>query len=92
MPLPIKDERIDLRVPLDQKQLIERAAALAGQSISTFVLGTTLRQAREVISSSEMIDLSNRERDLLLAALDNTSAKPNAALRRAAERRKALIG
>jgi uncharacterized protein (DUF1778 family) len=92
MPLPIKDERIDLRVSSDQKKLIERAAALAGQSVSTFVLGTTIRQAREVIQDSEMIDLTNRERDILLAALDRAGAQPNAALLRSVERRKTLIG
>jgi uncharacterized protein (DUF1778 family) len=92
MPLPIKDERIDLRVSSDQKKLIERAAALVGQSVSTFVLGTTIRQAREVIQDSEMVDLTNRERDILLAALDSAGTKPNAALLRSVERRKALIG
>jgi uncharacterized protein (DUF1778 family) len=92
MPLPIKDERIDLRVSSDQKKLIERAAALAGQSVSTFVLGTTIRQAREVIQDSEVIDLTNRERDILLAALDRAGTEPNAALLRSVERRKTLIG
>jgi uncharacterized protein (DUF1778 family) len=91
MPLPIKDDRIDLRVPCDKKKMIEQAAALRGQSVSTFVLGTTVREAQEVIRAAEMIDLTSRERDILLAALDNPNAKPNAALLRAAERRRALI-
>jgi hypothetical protein len=39
-----------------------------------------------------MIDLTHRERDILLAALDSTGAQPNAALLRSVERRKTLIG
>jgi uncharacterized protein (DUF1778 family)/predicted GNAT family N-acyltransferase len=87
-----RNERIDLRVESEQKKLIERAAVLSGQTVSTFMLGSAIRQAQEVIRNAEVIDLTNRERDLLLAALDDTGAQPNAALLRSAERSRALIG
>jgi uncharacterized protein (DUF1778 family) len=87
-----RDERIDLRISSEQKKMIERAAALSGQTVSTFVLGAAIRQAQEAIRGAEVIDLTDRERELLLAALDDTGAKPNAALLRSAERSKALIG
>ncbi|GAC1475019.1 MAG: DUF1778 domain-containing protein [Isosphaeraceae bacterium] len=86
-----RDDRIDLRVPSKHKKMIERAAALAGQTLSTFVLGTTISRAQEVIRNAEVIDLTNRERDLLLAALDDPNARPNAALLRSAERCMTLI-
>jgi uncharacterized protein (DUF1778 family) len=92
MSLSIKDERIDLRVPADLKKLIEQAAVLTGQSVTTFLLGASIRHAHEVIRNSEIIELTNEERDILLAALDDTSLKPNAALLRSVERYKALIG
>ena len=44
-----KDERLDLRLPAKLKRTIERAAALSGQTVSTFILGTTVRRARQVI-------------------------------------------
>jgi uncharacterized protein (DUF1778 family) len=44
-----KDERLDLRLPAKLKRTIERAAALSGQTVSTFILGTTVRRARRVI-------------------------------------------
>ena len=87
-----KTERVDLRVPADQKRLIEQAASLSGQTISGFILSLTLRPAREVVREAAVIELSNRDRDLLLAALNDTEAKPGPALRRAAKRHKEIFG
>ena len=85
-------ERLDLRLPADKKQTIEQAAALSGQTVSNFILSTTVRQARKVIRESASIELSNRDRDRFLAALDDADAKPNAALLRAAGRYKTASG
>jgi uncharacterized protein (DUF1778 family) len=87
-----KSERLDLRVPDGHKKLIEQAAALAGQTVSSFVLSSTLQRAREVIGAAEVIALSAVDRDRVLAALDDAGAKPGAALRRAARRYNAAIG
>jgi len=87
-----KTERLDLRLPTELKRVIEDAAVLSGQTVSNFVLGTTVRRARKVIRESDAIELSNRDRDRFLAALDDTNARPNAALRRAAKRYQAAIG
>lgn len=87
-----RTDRIDLRLSAEQKRLIEQAAVQSGQTISNFVLGATVRVARKVLREASIVELSNRDRDRLLAALDNTNAKPNASLRRAAKRYKAAIG
>ena len=84
--------RIDLRLPAEQKLLIEQAAIQSGQTVSNSVLGATIRLARKVLREAAVVELSSRDRDSLLAALDNTKAKPNASLRRAAKRYKAVIG
>ena len=84
--------RIDLRVPVDQKRLIEQAACLSGQTVSGFILNLTLRHAREVVHENAVIELSQRDWDSLLAALDDTEAKPSPALLRAAKRHKELFG
>lgn len=81
-----RNERLDFRLPARQKLEIERAAALSGQSVSDYVLGTMVRRSRKVIREAETITLSDRARRQLMAALDNAEAKPNAALRRAARR------
>jgi uncharacterized protein (DUF1778 family) len=86
------NERLDLRVPSQIKRMIEHAAALSGQTVSSFILGTVTRKARRVIRDAEVIELTNRDRDRFLAALEKTGAQPNAALRRAAERYKAAMG
>jgi uncharacterized protein (DUF1778 family) len=87
-----RTERLDLRVPVDQKRLIEEAAALSGLTISSFILGSTVEHAREVVRGAAVIELSNRDRDRLLAALDDVDTKPNPALRRAARRHKKVLG
>jgi uncharacterized protein (DUF1778 family) len=89
---PTRSERIDLRLPPDQKRLIEQAATLSGLTVSGFILNSSSRHAREVIRETAVIELSNRDRDRFLAALDDQEAQPSPALRRAARRHKQLLG
>lgn len=84
-----KNERLDLRIASDLKEEIEQAAAISGVPVSAFVLGATLKHAREVIQATQQITLSNRDRDRFLAAIDREDAGPNPALLRTAERFKA---
>ncbi len=77
-----KADRIDLRVDDSAKELIERAASIAGMSVSSFTLFNTLRAAREEIATYERLSLSNRDRDLFLATVANPP-KANEALRSA---------
>ena len=58
-----KDDRIDLRVDDSAKQLIERAASIAGMSVSSYTLSNTLRAAREEIGL-ERLHRPGRLRDL----------------------------
>jgi uncharacterized protein (DUF1778 family) len=87
-----RKERLDLRLPADQKLEIERAAALSGQTVSNYILGTMVPKSRKVIREAEVITLSARDRARVMAALDNVEAKPNAALLRAAKRYNATMG
>jgi uncharacterized protein (DUF1778 family) len=87
-----KAERLDLRLPAQAKRVIEQAAAQLGQSVSAFVVATATRHARELLRDQSTFELSARDRDRFLAALDDAKARPPAALRRAARRHKKLIG
>ena len=88
----VKSERLNLRLSAEQKRAIERAAALSGQSLTDFVLSTIARQSRRVIRDWEVIRLADRDRDLFLAALDRTNARPLPGMRRADARHKKALG
>jgi uncharacterized protein (DUF1778 family) len=74
--------RLDVRLPEEQKKLIEQAADLLGQSVSAFTVSTMVREAQEVVERSVTIRLSKRDWEAFQAALDNPPA-PNAKLRKA---------
>jgi len=66
-----KDSRLDLRVTLEQKELLERAAAIKGVSLSAYTLSHLLLAARQDIDSYEKLVLSNRDRDLFMSVMEN---------------------
>lgn len=80
MAVILKDVRIDLRANTNQKTLLERAAELKHISLSSYILSTSLNQAQIDLSENETLVLSNRDRDLVMAALDNPT-EPNEALK-----------
>ncbi len=90
--MPTKSERVDRRLSTDQKRLIEQAATLSGLTAGSFILGSALERAREVVRETTVIELSARDRDHLIATLDDEHARPGPALRRASQRYKQLFG
>lgn len=80
-----KEERIELRVSDDFKNLFTRAAEISGVSINTFILESVRERAMHIIDQHERIVLNNQARDTLLNAISTRSA-PGKALRRAAGR------
>lgn len=77
------DTRLDVRLPEDNKKLIEQAAGVLGQTVSAFTLATLVREAQNVLERFGALRLSDRDREVFLAALDKPPS-PNARLRRAA--------
>ena len=71
-----KMDRIDLRITRKQKELLARAAALSGVSMSSFLVNNALDQAKRIVVKSETITLSDRDRDLFYSILKNPP-KPN---------------
>jgi len=88
MPTSNSDARINVRLSSDLKMLVEEAAVTLGQTVSDFTISTLVREARQVISDAQCTRLSNRDRDIFLAALDSLDARPNDALKAAARRYK----
>lgn len=81
----IRAARLDIRLNPQAKEKIEQAAAVSHQSITDFVVTSLLRASEEALERQKLIQLTNRDRDLFLAALE-TDVRPNRALRKAAER------
>ena len=71
--------RINLRTSPEAKALIERAAAIMGSTVSSFMLQNAYEAASRLVAQQETITLSNRDRDLFLKALDKP-ARPTKAL------------
>lgn len=80
MAVAVKDSRVDFRVSDVQKSLLERAAEIKHLSLSSYILSSSIKQAELDIAENEMLILSNRDRDLVMSALEN-SPEPNEALR-----------
>jgi uncharacterized protein (DUF1778 family) len=74
------------------KAVIEEAAAALGQSVSDFAVSTLVQTARTVMRQRSVTELSNRDRDVFIALLDDVNAKPNKALADAAKRYKKHFG
>lgn len=86
-----KSARIDFRLPPEVKELIEKAAACKGQSLSEYAVSTLVENAREIVREHHVTVLTDRDRDRFLELLDRQS-KPNAALLAAARSyRKQLV-
>jgi uncharacterized protein (DUF1778 family) len=85
---PPHQARLNVRLTQELKQTIADAAATLGQTVSEFAVSTLVREARQVLQDAQITRLSKRDRDRVLKALNDTEAKPNAALRAAARRYK----
>jgi len=77
-----KTERLEARVPVFLKRIIQRAADLQGRSITDFVIGTLDKSARETVREHEVMKLSAEDSRIFAQALINPP-KPNATLKRA---------
>jgi uncharacterized protein (DUF1778 family) len=84
-----KEARVDLRISKEHKEILEQAAAIMGQPLTTFILSSTLDRARDILDREVVTKLSRRDMNRLFKILENPK-KPGPALRKAAKRYKAL--
>ncbi|MBK8467412.1 MAG: DUF1778 domain-containing protein [Chloracidobacterium sp.] len=81
---------IHIRISSDAREIIEKAVAASGQSLTDFATRSLLASATDVLEREYTTTLSNRDRDRLLKMLD-ADDKPNTGLRQAAKIHKKLI-
>ena len=84
MPNGRKSSRIETRVSPEQKELIERAAAYTGRTVSDFVVAHLEPAARKVIEEHERLRLDQTQSQILVEAL-LANKKPNKKLKAAVE-------
>ena len=65
----VRGERLETRVTVDQKRLIEHAAALQGRSVTDFVLSSLQDAARRAIDEYRPLELSVRDSQAFVQAL-----------------------
>jgi uncharacterized protein (DUF1778 family) len=92
MPTAKSDARINFRLGGDLKKTIEDAAAEMGQSLSDFAISTLVQTARKILHDQQVTRLSERDRQLFVAMLDDKSSKPNDALVKSVRRYKKQVG
>ena len=80
-----RSARLEARISLDQKAMLQRAAELSGRSLSEFVIASAQEAAAKLIQAHETIELSNAEQLAFVAALLNPP-DPGLRLRQAAQR------
>jgi uncharacterized protein (DUF1778 family) len=72
--------RISLRTSPEAKALIERAAALMGTTVSSFMLQNAYEAAQRAVAASDTLLMSQRAFDQFVVACEKPSG-PNKALR-----------
>ncbi len=75
--------RLEARISVEQKALLQQAAALSGRTLSEFVVASAQEAASRVIQDHETIRLSRTEQIAFVTALLNPPP-PNDRLRQAA--------
>ena len=74
--MAVKSERLEFRVAPDDRSRIERAAAVAGVSVSSFIVETAVERADSIIAANTITSVPATYFDDLLAALDRPEAAP----------------
>jgi len=69
----VRSERLEARITLDQKNIIEHAAALQGRTVTDFVLTSVQDAARRTIDEHQQLKLSLRDSQAFVEALMNPS-------------------
>jgi uncharacterized protein (DUF1778 family) len=82
----IAKTRFDARLPVDQKDLFELAAAIGGfRSLTDFIIYSVQQQATLIVEKHNAILASKKDQKIFFDSIMNP-AKPNARLRKAAQR------
>lgn len=77
--MAVKTDRMEARVSPEERQQIERAAAVAGLSVSAFMVNAAVDRADEVMAEATTTTVPADYFDALLEALDIAESAPRLA-------------
>ena len=80
-----KTARLEARLTAEQKGLFERAAQVAGRSVTDFVLSSAAEEARRILLEDEVLKLSEAD-SMAFAEAILKPPRPSKGLRQAALR------
>lgn len=66
-----KTARLEARVTEEQKQLMERAASWRGQNLTEFMVAVLAEASMQIIKDSQLMELTERDRQAFANALLN---------------------
>lgn len=89
-PPETRSKRIQARATKRAKDVLERAAAVRGVSLSDFLISTALEQANKILQAHEQLELSARDSRAFAEALLNPPV-PNEELSAAGDRHAAEV-
>ena len=89
--MAVKTDRLETRLSPDERDRIERAASVAGVSVSAFMVGAAVDHADEVIAAATTTIVPADYFDGLLGALDEGEPAPQLAKAAKRSRRTARI-
>ncbi len=87
----IKEERLVARVSRGDKALIEKGAAIAGQSVAHFVISRARSAAKELVQEPRVIRLNREDSRRVIEALLNPKPPSKAFLKAMKEYRETVI-
>ncbi len=71
--------RMDIRLPLATREIIDRAAAMQGRTRTDFLMEAALEKAEKVITEQSILHLAIQDQELLAKALiDEKVEEPSA--------------
>ncbi len=73
----MREDRVEFRTSHQEREQFELAASCLGVNLSAFLRMAALERSCEILKSSNTIVLSDRDRDLFLAALENPPKPKN---------------
>jgi uncharacterized protein (DUF1778 family) len=78
----MKKDRVEFRTSHQEREQFEKAATYLGINLSAFLRMAALERSAEIVKESNLLVLSDRDRDTFLAALENPP-EPNENLKNA---------
>jgi len=76
--LALKDARMELKTTKSMKEMLNTAASLSGQDLTSFVLASAEKRAKSVLSDYQSLTLRREEQVNFLKALTNPQSPTEA--------------